>query len=364
MTSMPPVSPGAPLSEVPTPQPIVDEQILADNIARVQGFMERAGRAFRPHVKTHKLPEVGRLQLAAGAVGINCQKLSEAQVFADAGFEDILVTYNIVGAGKLRMLRELHAQVPRLSVVADSSAVVAGLAGAVAPDRPLTVLVECDTGGRRCGVSSPEAALALAREISAAPSLRFGGLLTYPKPFGEVEAEPFLARSLALLDEAGIPAPVVSYGGTPSLFATGEVSAVTEHRARSYVYNDRALLAAGHCTEDQCALHVLATVVSRPAPDRAVIDAGSKALSSDLLGLEGFGTLVGLPGAIITSLSEEHGVVDLRALPEALQPQVGDVVRVLPNHCCVVSNLFDRIVFHRAGAVTRVLPVAARGSVW
>ncbi|NDV53774.1 MULTISPECIES: D-TA family PLP-dependent enzyme [unclassified Salipiger] len=356
-------APGAPLSELLTPLPVIDEARMAANIARAQEFMDRLGRAFRPHIKTHKLPEVARAQLEAGAVGINCQKVTEAEVFAEAGFDDILITYNILGAARLARLKALKARVARLAVTADSFEVVAGLAATFCADAPLTVLVECDTGGGRCGVQTPSAAAALAAEIAAAGGLRFGGLMTYPAPGGAAAVEGFVSSAKALLDNAGLGCPAVTVGGTPDFFAAGDIPSATEHRAGTYVYNDRAMVRAGHASLDECAMHILVTVVSRPTPDRAVIDAGSKALTSDLLGFQDHGMIVEYPGARITGLSEEHGVVNLSGIAGE-GPKVGEVLRVIPNHTCVVTNLFDRMVFHDGEKVTRVLKVAARGTVW
>ncbi|WP_010141195.1 D-TA family PLP-dependent enzyme [Oceanicola sp. S124] len=355
--------PGTPLSQVMTPLPVIDERRLAANIARGQGFLDGLGRAFRPHIKTHKLPQVARMQIEAGACGINCQKVTEAEVFAEAGFDDILITYNILGPARLARLKALNGKVAKLSVTADSAVVVEGLAATFSADAPLTVLVECDTGGARCGVQSPEAAFALAQVIAAAEGLRFGGLMTYPGPGGAAQVEAFMAATLAMLSEAGIACPVVTVGGTPDFFKAGEIPSATEHRAGTYVYNDRAMVRAGHATLEDCAMHVLATVVSRPTPDRAVLDTGSKALTSDLLGFEDFGLIEAYPAARITGLSEEHGVVDLSAV-EGRRPEVGEQVRIIPNHTCVVTNMYDRMVFHDGEVVTRVLEVAARGTVW
>lgn len=354
---------GTPLSEVLTPLPVIDEARLASNIARAQSFMDGLGRAFRPHIKTHKLPEVALAQLAAGAVGVNCQKVTEAEVFADAGIEDILITYNILGAARLARLKALNTRVAHLSVTADNAVTVEGLAATFETAAPLTVLVECDTGGGRCGVQSPDAACALAQQIAAAEGLRFGGLMTYPAPGGAAAVESFVTQTKALLAEAGLDCPTVSVGGTPDFFAAGEIPSATEHRAGTYVYNDRSMVRAGHAALEDCAMHVLVTVVSRPTETRAVIDAGSKALTSDLLGFDDHGLIVEYPGARITGLSEEHGVVDLSGVEGPL-PQVGDQLRVVPNHTCVVTNLFDRMVFHDQGRVTRVLDVKARGTVW
>ena len=355
--------PGTPLAQVPTPMPVIDEDRLAANIARAQAYFDSHGKAFRPHIKTHKIPAVARQQTEAGAAGINCQKISEADVFADAGFKDILITYNILGAAKLARLKALHERVERLSVTVDSAVTAEGLAATFTAARPLSVLVECDTGGKRCGVQSPQAAAELAERIAAAPGLRFTGILTYPAPGGAEGVEAFFTQTLALLAARGIPCPVRSNGGSPDLYRAHLVPSATEHRSGTYVYNDRSMVRAGHCTRADLAMHVLATVISRPAPDRAVLDCGSKALTSDLLGFSDHGEIEGLEGARIVSLSEEHAVVDLSAC-KAPFPGIGETVRVVPNHTCVVTNLFDRMVFHRDGVVTRVEAVEARGTVW
>ena len=170
-------------------------------------------------------------------------------------------------------------------------------------------------------------------------------------------------EATALLAAEGIDCPVRSNGGSPDFFSAHLVPSATEHRAGTYVYNDRSMVRAGHCSNADLAMHVLATVVSRPTPTRAVIDAGSKALTSDLLGFSDYGEIDGFEAARIVSLSEEHAVVDISACAKNFPP-IGSMVRIVPNHTCVVSNLFDRMVFHRDGVVTRVENVAARGTVW
>lgn len=361
--SFPWPSPGSRLDDLATPMPVIDEDRLTANITRAQDYMTAQGLAFRPHIKTHKIPDLARAQLAAGAVGINCQKLTEAEVFADAGFDDILITYNLLGPTKLGRLRALNDRVARLAVTADSLTTVTGLAQAFQTGKPLAVLVECDTGAGRCGVQSPQAAAELAAQITASHGLRFQGLMTYPAIGAAAQVEAFLQDTMARLAALGIACPVRSNGGSPDLWAAHLVPSATEHRAGTYIYNDRSMIRAGACGAQDVALHVLATVVSRPTPTRAVLDCGSKTLSSDLLGFTDHGEIEGLPGARLTALSEEHAVVDLTACTTPL-PEVGARVRVLPNHTCVISNLFDQVVFHRAGVVTRVLPVAARGTVW
>lgn len=363
MMDLPRPKAGQPILELSTPLPLIDEDVLSANIARVQAYMDAHGLKFRPHIKTHKIPAIAKAQVEAGACGINCQKITEAEVFADAGFDDLLITFNILGLEKLERLKALNDRIGGLKVVADSRTTVDGLSQGFAAGRPLTVLVECDTGGGRCGVQDPDAAVDLAQAIVSAPGLTFGGLLTYPKPDSEAQVEAFFSATLSALEGRGIACPIVSNGGSPSLYSAHKVPSATEHRSGTYVYNDRSMVRAGHCGFEDCAMHILATVVSRPTEDRAILDAGSKALTSDLLGFADFGLILDYPEAVITGLSEEHGTVDLSKVT-GRKPEIGEKVRIIPNHTCVVSNLFDSMTFHRDGLVTRVEDVKARGLVW
>lgn len=344
-----------------TPAVLVDLAVVRRNITRFQSYADAHGLKVRPHIKTHKLPAVAQMQLAAGAVGITCQKVSEAEAMV-AGMpdlRDVLITYNIVGADKLARLAALARRVD-LSVVADSEAVVAGLSAAFAREpRPLTVLVECDTGARRCGIARPEEAAVLARTIAASPGLVFGGLMTYPPVGAADDVETFMVEAKALIEASGIPVPVVTSGGTPSMMHAAEAPVTTEYRPGTYVYNDRSLVERGVCGWDDCALTVLATVVSVPAPDRAIVDAGSKTLTSDLLGLAGYGHVRGRPDIAIDQLSEEHGrLVSTRPI----DLQVGDTVRIVPNHACVVTNMVDAVYALDGERLAR-WPVPARGCI-
>ncbi len=348
------------MQAVETPCVLIDEDIVDRNIAAAQQRFDALGVALRPHVKTHKLVAFAQRQLAAGAVGITCQKTSEALPFVEAGCVDVLITYNLLGPAKLARLARL-AQTARLTVVADDAAVVDGLSRAFTnATAPLRVLVECDTGLGRCGVQTPQGAARLAGVVARAKGLVFGGLMTYPAPDSHARVEAFMAQAKRLCVDAAGACETISSGGTPSMksFSRG---VVTEYRPGTYIYNDRSLLARGACALEDCALMVAATVVSRPTPDRAIIDAGSKTLSSDLLGLTGYGLLRDYPDAVITGLSEEHGHIDLSAC--ARRPELGEVVAVLPNHACVVTNLFDEVQLHRSGHPGERVHVDARGSV-
>ena len=353
--------PEALFDSLDTPCVLIDLARVEANLARAQAYAEAHGLKLRPHIKTHKLARFALRQVELGAVGITCQKLGEAEVMADAGLDDIFLPYNILGSSKLARLRALSERV-RISVTADSETTVRGLAATFrdAP-RPLPVLVECDTGMGRCGVQNAGEALALARLIETAPGLSFAGLMTYPAA-GKVEANAsWLAAAVDLLTREGLRPAVVSNGGTPDLWRAADVAVATEHRPGTYIYLDRSQVARGVGSLDDCALTVLATVVSRPTADRAVIDAGTKSLTSDTLGMDGFGLALEYPDAIISSLSEEHGVLDLAA--SASKPAIGERIRIVPNHACVVSNLFDRVALVGEGGAIEIVPVSARGRV-
>ena len=347
--------------DLDTPAVTIDLDIMAANIRRVQAHLDRHGIANRPHIKTHKIPEIGRLQMAAGAVGITCQKIGEVEVFADHGVApDVLLTYNVLGRSKTDRLMAVARRVERLTVVLDNDVVARGLSEAgQRHGMDVPFLVECDTGGGRNGVQSPEAAFDLARLAMKLPRMDFQGLMTFPNR--DPDTRVFFERALGLFKQAGIPVPIVSGGGTPALQTIDRFPVLTEHRAGTCVYNDAMVVRAGGATWDDCAMRIRATVVSRPTPTRAIIDAGSKVLTSDQYGMPGYGHVLEYPEAGITALSEEHGTVDLRACPE--RPQVGDVVQVVPNHCCVVTNMVDEVYGVRQGRLEVVWPVAARGRV-
>jgi len=349
------------LDALDTPVVLVDLEKAERNLKRAQDYADQHGMRLRPHIKTHKLPYFAKQQLALGAIGITCQKLGEAEVMADAGITDIFLPYNILGAAKLARLRRLNDRLT-LAVTADSATTIEGYSDAFkTADKLLTVLVECDTGAGRCGVQSQDELMALARQIDQSPGLVFGGLMTYP-PRGSVErTNVFLTQARDRLTAAGLPPAVISNGGSPDLYASHGVTIATEHRPGTYIYMDRMQVAFGVAELDDCALSVLATVVSRPTPDRAILDTGSKSLAADLAPVPGHGHILGYPDAVITQLSEEHATVDLSACTS--KPVVGERVRVIPNHACVVTNLFDEIVLLRGGEVVDRLPVLARGKL-
>jgi D-serine deaminase-like pyridoxal phosphate-dependent protein len=363
--------PGSRVDELPTPSVLVDLDVLERNLARMAARARDAGVGLRPHTKTHKCLEIARLQLAAGAVGLCVAKVGEAEVFARAGFEDVFLAYPVVGEDKGRRLVAL-ADRARVAVGADS---VEGARTLAAPfreaGRTLDVLLKVDVGYGRVGVR-PQRALAVARAVAEIPGLRLRGVFTHAghaysattrrslDQIARLEGET-LARTAARLRRAGLPIDEVSVGSTPTAARAMTVPGVTECRPGNYVFHDASQVALGTCEVEDCALSVVATVVSVPASARAVVDAGSKTLSSDPLRPRpgGYGRVLGGKSRL-EKLSEEHGMI---AVARGESFRVGERVRILPNHACVVANLHDRLIGTSGDRVEAVLPVAARGRV-
>ena len=359
------------VEDLPTPAVLVDMDVLARNIARQADRARQAGVRLRPHAKTHKCPEIARMQLAAGAAGVSLAKTSEAEVFAAAGFEDIFIAYPVAGLGKAERLLTLSNRL-RLAVGVDSPEGARRLSAVFAASgRKLEVLLKIDCGYHRVGVL-PEDALEVSKRIGELPGLSLRGVFTHaghvyqaetPEAVAEIgrqEGET-LAETASALRNAGIGVPEVSVGSTPSARHAMRVHGVTECRPGNYVFHDGSQVALGTCALEDCAMTILATVVSVPATDRAVVDAGSKTLSSDALRPRpgGHGLILGTRSRLV-SLTEEHGAARVE---EGDVFRVGDRVRILPNHACVVSNLHDRLYAVRGGRVETELRVAARGRV-
>ncbi|MDO5711499.1 MAG: alanine racemase, partial [Micrococcales bacterium] len=338
------------MTSVPaTPYLVVDEEVLRDNIARMAARGRDAGFALRPHVKTHKCLEIARLQVQAGAVGITVATLGEAEVFAEGGFDDIFIAYPLwVDTAKIERIRAL-AQRCRLRVGVDSLQGVAQLARAAARAGavPLEVVVEVDSGHHRSGVSPGEAG-GVARAVIEA-GLACAGIFTFPghsyalgggrAQAGGDEAAA-LAQAATRLRAAGVEPRIVSGGSTPSLeFADSSVA--TERRPGVYVFGDAQQWELGSARADEIALTAYATVVSH-AGGRAVLDSGSKVIGADRAGYAtGFGRLLDYPDARIVLLSEHHAVVDMVG---GELPELGSIVRVVPNHVCNAVNLVDKLV--------------------
>jgi D-serine deaminase-like pyridoxal phosphate-dependent protein len=370
------------LRDIPTPRVFVDRTRLSANIAAMQQLATTAGVRLRPHSKTHKSPIVARMQIDTGAAGICCAKLGEAEVFAEAGIADIRIPYPVQPANADRLLALMDRAA--LSIVVDDLEVAKGWSRAMtSAGRTLDVLVKIDVGFHRCGVNPDDpGALETIRAIAALRGLSFRGLLSHAgQGYGAdsveqleavAEREAMILNRLASeLRGAGRAVVEISVGATPTARFIGQQRGVTEMRPGNYVFFDRTQVGLGAARVADCALGVIATVVSRPTPGRVVFDAGSKVLSSD--GARGFGHPTGHglvfpapeatepdPSIVIERLSEEHAVA--RVLPGiGLRP--GDRVRIIPNHSCVVTNLADEVLLVDDLEVVDRMPVAARGRV-
>ena len=373
------------LSELPTPQVLIDHTRAMNNVARVQALATAAGVRLRPHAKTHKSPIVARWQLDAGAVGIACAKIGEAEVFANAGITDIRLPYpvNPFNASRLIPLMERAT----ISIIVDHLDVVRGWSDAMQrAGRTLDVLIKVDVGFHRCGIDPDADPLAFIQTVASLPGLRLRGLLSHAghsyhaasedelSTIARQEAET-LAGLRARAARSGIALDEISVGATPTLRFSAGQAGVTELRPGNYVYFDRTQVALGAASLDDCALTVLATVVSKH-PGRIILDCGSKTLTNDLArGITkapGYGVVLAgdednLDYAreidetlTIERLSEEHATVRVTG-ETRLEP--GDRVRVVPNHSCVVSNLVDVVRLVDGDQVIDTLPVAARGRI-
>ena len=342
-----------------TPCPVIDLDVVERNIARAQQLCDAAGVANRPHIKTHKSPILAKMQIAAGAQGITCQKLGEAEVMANAGITDIVIATNLLGAARSGRLAALQRRVA-LKVCADNPVSLSAYSEAAQrAERPLDVMIECDTGQKRAGVETPREALALAQIIRDNPWLNFAGLLFYPALDSWPQTQVFLDEMTAGLASLSLKHKIISTGGTPNFANIGKLKGATEHRAGTCIFNDRMMIEEKFATLGDCALQVFTSVVSRGGEERGILDAGSKTLTSDTGGLEGFGLIMEHPEARIHKFAEEHGFLDLSRCNN--KPVVGDIVRVIPNHVCVAVNMADQLVAVRGGEIAEVIPVAARG---
>ena len=374
------------LSELPTPQVLIDRQRAMNNIERVQQLANSAGVRLRPHAKTHKSPTVARWQIERGAAGICCAKIGEAEVFAAAGIDDIRLPYPVNPCNATRLLALMDRA--SISIIVDHLDVARGWSDAMQrAGRSLDVLVKVDVGFHRCGIDPQGDALGFLQVVAALPGLRLRGLLSHAGHSYHAASEEALdaiaveeaGTLLRIRDRAaaaGIALDEISVGATPALRYSVRQKGLTELRPGNYVYFDRTQVSLGAATLDDCALTVLATVVSKPAADRIILDCGSKTLTNDqargITNAAGYGAVLAgntdnldwareVDEALtIERLSEEHATVRA-AGGTPLQP--GDRVRVLPNHSCVVSNLVDVVRLVEGDEVVDTLPVAARGRI-
>lgn len=359
------------ISELRTPVPLLDLEVVDRNLHRVVDLCHASGVQYRPHIKTHKIPALAQAQIDAGARGITCAKVGEAEVMAAAGLRDIFIAYTVVGKCRLERLLKLSAEAT-ISVGVDSLEGASGLSEFFhTHGRKIDVLLEVDTGHHRCGVL-PNQAVVLALEMMRLPGIRLRGIFTHE---GHVYASGTKEERLGRARQAGqamsrladelrrnrIPAAVVSVGSSPALDAACAVEGVTENRPGTSILNDATQVYLGACNWEDCAVHYLCTVVSHPAPDRIIIDGGSKTFTSDhLADWQDYGHLIGCAGAHFRAASEEHGII---SLDHSNGLGVGEQVRVIPSHVCGSINLHDRIYAVRGNTVIDEWKVEARGRV-
>ncbi|MFI6924847.1 alanine racemase [Nonomuraea spiralis] len=356
--------------EIDTPALVIDLDVVRGNVTEMAKTAARHGVRLRPHIKTHKMPELALAQLEAGATGITCAKLGEAEIMADAGIDDILLAFPVWGEAKLRRLAALRERA-RVRVSLDSPEVAAGLARLPGP--PIELLVEVDTGQHRLGRPPGRPTADLVAEIAAIPGVDVIGLLTLaghayhsrtPEELAETsrrEGEDLVATA-ELCAADGIELREISVGSTPTARHVAGVAGVTEIRPGTYIFNDASMMRLGVATEQTVAARVLATVIARPTPERVVFDAGTKCLTSDGSGMPDWIRVAGRPYVHMVFLNEEHAVARLDPEHTGELP-VGTRVQLIPSHACSVVNLFDVAHGVENGQVTTGLRVAARGAV-
>ena len=379
MPQIPPARPGDPLSEVDTPALILDLDAFDRNLRKMAEAARTAGVALRPHAKTHKAPAIGLRQMALGAVGVCCQKVSEAEVMVEGGIPDVLVSNEVVGRRKLDRLAALAHQA-RISVAVDNADSVAALsAAASASGAKIGVLIEIDVGGNRCGVAPDAPALALAHIIARSPALELKGLQAYHgraqhmRTLEERKAAIASAVEMSRLTrdairKAGLACEVITGAGTGTYDLEAASGIYTELQAGSYCFMDgdyaRNKKADGRRYDAfEHALFVYATVMSTPNTERAILDAGLKSFAFD----SGVPEVVGLGGAVYERPSDEHGTLNVAACN--VRPKLGDKILLIPGHCDPTVNLHDWYVGVRGmgtenARVECVWPIAARGAVF
>jgi D-serine deaminase-like pyridoxal phosphate-dependent protein len=367
----PPAEIGAALSDIDTPALLLELDAFERNMQRMTFAVRGAGVRLRPHAKSHKCPEIATRQVAAGAVGVCCQKVSEAEAMVDGGIRDVFVSNEVVGGQKLARLTQL-AKRAKVSVCVDDARNVGDLdAAARAAGVRMDVLVEINVGANRCGVEPGTQALALARAVAGAEHLRFAGLQAYHgaaqhlRSVAERQAAIAIATRKArstkgLLESNGISVELVTGAGTGTFVFEAASEVYNEIQPGSYVFMDADYNANdwSNFPQFEQSLFVLATVMSAPSADRAVVDAGLKASSVD----SGLPQLVGWKGVHYVAASDEHGV--LKVAPGAGAPRLGEKVRLIPGHCDPTVNLYDWIVGVRNGKVEALWQISARGAMY
>lgn len=359
------------IGDLDTPVALVDLARLESNLAAMAAVARDAGVAQRPHAKTHKTREVAERQLAHGAVGLTVAKLGEAEALVDAGFDDLFVAYPLVGELKLRRLVALLDRARIRFEVDTFDGAEAASAFLAARRRRVEVVVSLDGGAGRSGAASPEAVVALAERVAELPGLELVGVMNYGNAYGTSDPEEQaaigrregeVAVSIAeAMRGRGLRADVVTVGSTPTARHAVKVAGVTELRAGVYAFQDLKQVSLGPATLVDCALTVLATVVSHARPDRYVLDAGIKALAGEDYGWGTWGRPQERPDLAIIRATEEHGVIELP--PGAADPgwRIGEKVRIVPNHACGAANMHDELVAIDGERVVERWRVIGRG---
>ena len=358
---------GMNVADIDTPALCLDIEVVEANIKRMADYFCDSPVRLRPHSKTHKSPTLAHMQLDAGAIGITCAKLGEAEVMVAAGVKDVLIANQIVGPGKIARLVNLAAH-SQVMVAVDDAGNVADLnAAAEAKGVRLRILIEVDIGMKRCGASPGQPVLDLARNILASPGLRFEGIMGYEghaiftedideRRAKTEESLKLLTDSAQLLRQEGIPVQIVSSGGTGTYFITGAHPGITELQVGSYISMDNQYRGLPG-VDFECGLTLSATVISIRDDDHAITDAGMKALTHDF----GLPVVIDPPGWQLTDLAEEHGFLKRVDGPRL---QRGDKVTIVPNHGCTTINLYDQYHIIRRGMLEAVWPVAGRGKTY
>jgi len=358
------------LEEIETPSIVIDYERLVKNIEEMANFAKKFSKKLRPMIKTHKSIEIAKIQEKYGISGIQCAKLSEAQIFAEANFKDIFISSEIVDRVKLEKAKNLLKKVEKLILAVDSIEGVRAI-GEVFKDEKVYVRIEINSGHNRCGIK-PQDTLTLYREIEKYPNLIFDGVFThgghsyYAKSEEErkeaslKEAEEVL-KAKRILNENGIKCENVSVGSTPSVFFSGRVDGVTEIRPGNYVFYDYKQVKLQVTNFDSVSLFVISQVISKPELDRFIIDAGSKVLSLDYV-LDGdekvYGYILEYPQAKIYNLSEEHGWVKIE---ESSKIKIGEKITIIPVHACLVISNFNYFYFVKDNQVLGKYNIEARG---
>ncbi len=361
------------IKEIDTPSLLVDLDRLETNISKMAAFARSQGIRLRPHTKTHKCPDIAKIQVKAGAVGVTCAKVAEAEVLAAAGLDDILIANEIIGEQKFKRLLELSKKI-KLCIAVDSKFGAMSLNAALEQaGQMLDVVIEINCGQNRSGVLPGEESLRLANDIINLKHLKLRGLMTHGgHSYNETTKEGIkkvglqegavLVKTADILRQNGFTMEIISVGSTPTAQYCGSVKGITEIRPGTYVFNDLTQIDHFSCALENCALSVLATVTSNPTLNRVIVDAGKKALTSDPRGRSGtdgggYGLIVN-KNVTITRLSEEHGVIESNSKFE-----IGKRVQIIPNHVCVVVNMFDEMFGVRKGRIERVFKIEGRGKI-